>query len=76
MRPGWVAGAAIALVIGFATTAAGAAEIRLAEQFSMGYLQFNFMKRDRLIEKYAAQCGLKDFKVGQSGTLCPPSSMR
>ena len=29
----------------------------------MGYLQFNVMKRDRLIEKYATQRGLKDFKV-------------
>ena len=38
-------------------TAADAAEIRLAEQFSMGYLQFNVMKRDKLIEKYAAQRG-------------------
>jgi NitT/TauT family transport system substrate-binding protein len=27
-------------------TVADAAEIRLAEQFSMGYLQFNVMKRD------------------------------
>ena len=45
------------------STAAGAAEIRLAEQFSMGYLQFNVMKRDKLIEKYATQRGLKDFKV-------------
>ena len=35
----------------------------MAEQFSMGYLQFNVMKRDRLIEKYATQRGLKDFKV-------------
>ena len=63
MRPGWVASAAIVLVIARATTAAHAAEIRLAEQFSVGYLQFNVMKRDRLIEKYAAQRGLKDFKV-------------
>ena len=63
MRSGWVRGAAIAFAIGGATTAAGAGEIRLAQQFSMGYLQFNVMKRDRLIEKYAAQRGLKDFKV-------------
>ena len=63
MRMTWVAVAAIALAIGSATTAAGAAEIRLAEQFSMGYLQFNVMKRDKLIEKYATQRGLKDFKV-------------
>jgi len=63
MKSGWAASAAIAFAFGVATTAAGAAEIRLAQQFSMGYLQFNVMKRDRLIEKYAAQRGLKDFKV-------------
>src|ERR1700682_6800127 len=63
MRAARVAGAMIALAIGSATTMAAAAEIRLAEQFSMGYLQFNIMKRDKLIEKYAAQRGLKDFKV-------------
>src|SRR5258708_11924801 len=68
MRAAGVAGAVIAamtaLAIGRATTmVAAAAEIRLAEQFSMGYLQFNIMKRDKLIEKYAAQRGLKDFRV-------------
>src|SRR5882757_7959435 len=63
MRSLWVASAVIAFAIGGTTTVAGAAEIRLAEQFSMGYLQFNVMKRDRLIEKYATQRGLKDFKV-------------
>jgi len=62
MKLAWVASAAITIAIGVAT-AAGAAEIRLAEQFSMGYLQFNVMKRDKLIEKYATQRGLKDFKV-------------
>ena len=62
MRSGWVAGAAIGFIIG-SVTVSGAAEIRLAEQFSMGYLQFNVMKRDKLIEKYATQRGLKDFKV-------------
>jgi NitT/TauT family transport system substrate-binding protein len=56
--------AVIALAaIGSITTMADAAEIRLAQQFSMGYLQFNVMKRDKLIEKYAEQRGLKDFKV-------------
>jgi NitT/TauT family transport system substrate-binding protein len=53
--------AVLALSVG--ATPALAAEIRLAEQFSMGYLQFNVMKRDRLIEKYATQRGLKDFTV-------------
>ena len=41
-----------------------ASEIRIAEQFSLGYLQFNIMKRDQLIEKHARQRGLKDTKVG------------
>lgn len=62
MRLTHAAAIAIAMIVGSATIA-DAAEIRLAEQFSMGYLQFNIMKRDRLIEKYAAQRGLKDFKV-------------
>ena len=62
MRPSWMTGAVMAAAICWATVA-DAAEIRLAEQFSMGYLQFNVMKRDRLIEKYATQRGLKDFKV-------------
>lgn len=52
----------VAMIVGSATIA-DAAEIRLAEQFSMGYLQFNIMKRDKLIEKYATQRGLKEFKV-------------
>jgi NitT/TauT family transport system substrate-binding protein len=63
MRAAGAVCAAIVFTISIATTMAGAAEIRLAEQFSMGYLQFNIMKRDRLIEKYAAQRGLRDFKV-------------
>ena len=63
MRSAWMAGAVIAVAIGGMTAVARAAEIRLAEQFSMGYLQFNVMKRDKLIEKYATQRGLKDFKV-------------
>ena len=63
MRSAWIAGAVMVVTIGSPMAAAGAAEIRLAEQFSMGYLQFNVMKRDRLIEKYATQRGLKDFKV-------------
>ena len=55
MRLTWLVGAVVAFAIGDpTTTTAGAAEIRLAEQFSMGYLQFNVMKRDKLIEKYAA----------------------
>ncbi len=44
-------------------SASQASEIRIAEQFSIGYLQFNIMKRDQLIEKHAALRGLKDVKV-------------
>ena len=63
MRSAWIASAVMAVTIGGATVATAAPEIRLAEQFSMGYLQFNVMKRDKLIEKYATQRGLKEFKV-------------
>ena len=62
MRLTKAAAIAFAMIVG-SLIIADAAEIRLAEQFSMGYLQFNIMKRDRLIEKYATQRGLKDFKV-------------
>ncbi|KAJ8133837.1 hypothetical protein OY671_012949, partial [Metschnikowia pulcherrima] len=62
MRLTHAAAIAIAMIVGSATIA-DAAEIGLAEQFSMGYSQFNIMKRDRSIEKYAAQRGSKDFKV-------------
>jgi NitT/TauT family transport system substrate-binding protein len=63
MKSGHFAGAIIACALGIGATSAQAAEIRLAQQFSMGYLQFNVMKRDGLIEKHAGQRGLKDFKV-------------
>jgi len=42
---------------------ADAQEIRIARQFSMGYLQFNVMEHDRLLEKHAAALGLKDVKI-------------
>ena len=38
-------------------------EIRIARQFSMGYLQFNVMEHDKLLEKHAAALGLKDVKI-------------
>lgn len=38
-------------------------EIRLAKQFSMGYLQLNVMERDKLIEKHAKIFGIPDVKV-------------
>lgn len=44
-------------------TAASAQEIRLAQQFSMGYLQLNVMHHQKLIEKHAAALGIPNAKV-------------
>ncbi|MEA2929119.1 MAG: sulfonate transport system substrate-binding protein, partial [Hyphomicrobiales bacterium] len=44
-------------------SAASAQEIRIARQFSMGYLQFNVMEHEKLLEKHAAALGLKDLKI-------------
>jgi len=49
-------------------------EIRLARQFSMGYLQFNVMEHARLIEKHAAALGLADVKVSWA-TFNGPNAM-
>jgi NitT/TauT family transport system substrate-binding protein len=38
-------------------------EIRLARQFSIGYLQLNVMEHQKLIEKHAAALGLPNAKV-------------
>jgi ABC-type nitrate/sulfonate/bicarbonate transport system substrate-binding protein len=43
--------------------AASAQEIRLAQQFSMGYLQLNVMQHQKLIEKHAAALGIPNAKV-------------
>jgi NitT/TauT family transport system substrate-binding protein len=55
-----VAGIAAALAL---LSPAAAQEIRLAEQFSMGYLQLNVMKHQKLIEKHAAALGIPNAKV-------------
>ena len=47
----------------FAAAPASAQEVRLARQFSMGYLQFNVMEHEKLLEKHAAALGLKDVKI-------------
>ncbi len=44
-------------------TYAEVTEVRLAQQFSMGYMQFAIMERDRLIEKHAQAAGLGEIKV-------------
>src|SRR5215468_2480311 len=58
-------GLALLAALAATTTSAGAQvpEIRLARQFSMGYLQFNVMEHQQLIEKHARALGLPDVKV-------------
>jgi NitT/TauT family transport system substrate-binding protein len=46
-----------------ATARAETNEVRLAQQTSMGYMQFSLMDRFKLIEKYAKAAGLGDVKV-------------
>jgi len=59
--------AAVALwALGLALPQPAAAEtheIRLAKQFSMGYVQFNVLEHQKLIEKHAAALGVPDLKV-------------
>jgi NitT/TauT family transport system substrate-binding protein len=60
---------AILWAAGFAQVFAAAAcaqEIRIARQFSMGYLQFNVMEHEKLLEKHATALGLKDVKIAWS----------
>lgn len=38
-------------------------EVRIARQFSMGYLQFNVIEHEKLIQKHAAQLGIPAVKV-------------
>src|ERR1044071_6516058 len=47
-------------------TPAAAQEVRIARQFSMGYLQFNVMEHEKLLEKHATALGLKDVKIAWS----------
>ena len=57
-----LAGAALAAALTGPALAADQ-EIRLAQQFSMGYLQLNVMQHERLIEKHAKALGVSDPKV-------------
>jgi NitT/TauT family transport system substrate-binding protein len=53
---------------------AGAQEVRIARQFSMGYLQFNVMEHEKLLEKHAGALGLKDVKIAWT-TFNGPDAM-
>ena len=54
---------ALVSVCALAASQASAAEMRLARQYSMGYLQFNVMEHQQLIEKHAKALGIPDLKV-------------
>ena len=54
---------AVALTISMSPVCAEQTEIRLAKQFSMGYVQFNILEHQNLIEKHARDLGLGDVKV-------------
>ena len=61
------AAAGASVLLGSAVAAqAETHEIRIAQQFSMGYLQLNVMAHEKLIEKHAAALGIKDAKVSWS----------
>ncbi len=68
---GFLLGAA--LVVSWSGSAA-AQEIRIARQFSMGYLQFNVMEHEKLLEKHAAALGLNDVKIAWT-TFNGPDAM-
>jgi NitT/TauT family transport system substrate-binding protein len=55
--------AAAAMLCGALMATAQAQEIRLAQQFSMGYLQLNVMQHQKLIEKHATTLGIPNAKV-------------
>lgn len=53
------------LLLATLTTAAQAEvpEVRIARQFSMGYLQLNVIEHEKLIQKHAAELGIPEVKV-------------
>jgi hypothetical protein len=46
-----------------APAAAEVPEVQIARQFSMGYLQFNVIEHEKLIQKHAATLGIPEVKV-------------
>ncbi len=66
MRRRTVLGAALPLgltILPGRRARAAVPEIRFARQFSMGYLQFNVMERQKLVQKHAAALGLPEVNV-------------
>ena len=67
------AACALLLVTAFAAHAE-VNEVRFAQQFSMGYLQFNMMAHRKLLEKHAALLGIPELKVSWR-TFSGPDNM-
>jgi NitT/TauT family transport system substrate-binding protein len=65
---GWIAVGSSGVAV------AETSELRIARQFSLGYLPFNLMERLHLIEKHAKAAGLPDVKVTWA-TFNGPSAM-
>ncbi len=53
----------LAGMVGIGAARAQVPEIRLARQYSMGYLQFNVMDHEKLIQAHAAKLGIPEVKV-------------
>jgi NitT/TauT family transport system substrate-binding protein len=67
-------GAFCALLMTAGIARAEVNEVRFAQQFSMGYLQFNMMAHRKLLEKHAALLGIPDLKVSWR-TFSGPDNM-
>jgi NitT/TauT family transport system substrate-binding protein len=67
-------GAFCALLMTAGAARAEVNEVRFAQQFSMGYLQFNMMAHRKLLEKHAALLGIPDLKVSWR-TFSGPDNM-
>jgi NitT/TauT family transport system substrate-binding protein len=61
--PSLVVLAALLQFVGVVPVAAKVPEVRIARQLSMGYLQFNIMEHDQLLEKHAKALGIAEIKV-------------
>jgi NitT/TauT family transport system substrate-binding protein len=53
----------LAALLAPALSRAEVPEVRFARQYSMGYLQFNVIEHEKLIQKHAALLGIPDVKV-------------
>jgi len=68
----------LALIASVQVAPAQTPEIRLARQFSMGYLQLNVMEHHKLIEKHAKALGIPEVKVSWqiTGTRSDPELLQ